>query len=377
MKAKIQSLFLAALILLVLMITITAAYFSLFFLPGYASNIFGSPSQGLEQSQTILLSAKLYFARDQLLVPVSNDQIQEVFIVNSGETGTEIAISLEDRGFIHQKESFIDYLVYKGIDRVLQSGVYLISRDMNPKRIADSLIDQSPEDVAFSFPAGWRVEEIAALLPSSGTSISLEDFLAYIKNPSENTIEGIVTNPESFEGLLFPGEYQVLRSISVEDFTKMLTASFYNQLTPEYKKRVKSKNLSLYDAVILASIVEKETVLPEEAPQIAGVFINRLENGMPLQSDPTAQYAIGYDEESDSWWKNPLSAEDLKIESPYNTYINLGLPPTPICNPGLNSLMAVAYAEKNDFFYFRSACDGSGRHVFSRTYAEHLAAACH
>jgi UPF0755 protein len=97
---------------------------------------------------------------------------------------------------------------------------------------------------------------------------------------------------------------------------------------------------------------------------------------MPLQSDPTVQYAVGFDQASGSWWKNPLTESDLQTNSPYNTYLNPGLPPAPICNPGMTALMAVANAMDTPYLYFRAACDGSGRHVFSATYEEHLAAAC-
>ncbi len=111
-------------------------------------------------------------------------------------------------------------------------------------------------------------------------------------------------------------------------------------------------------------------------PMIASVFINRLNVGMKLDSDPTVQYAIGFNKEQNTWWTNPLNLDDLKIDSPYNTYLNTKLPPGPIANPGLEALQAVAFPARTPYFFFRAACDGSGRHLFSKTYDEHIHNEC-
>ncbi|MGB9897319.1 endolytic transglycosylase MltG, partial [Thermanaerothrix sp.] len=144
----------------------------------------------------------------------------------------------------------------------------------------------------------------------------------------------------------------------------------------EIREGFARQGLSLYQGVILASIVEREGIVKEEYPLIASVFLNRLRAGMKLDSDPTVQYALGYDAHLNTWWKNPLKSEDFKINSPYNTYINAGLPPTPICNPGLEALQAVANPAQTSYYYFRAQCDQSGRHVFSETYEQHLSEAC-
>jgi UPF0755 protein len=125
----------------------------------------------------------------------------------------------------------------------------------------------------------------------------------------------------------------------------------------------------------LASIIEREAVVADERPIIASVFFNRLSAGMLLESDPTVQYALGQQPDGD-WWKSPLSLDDLALDSPYNTYRSAGLPPGPIANPGLSSLQAVANPADTPYFYFRAACDGSGRHAFAATFDEHLLNAC-
>ena len=109
-------------------------------------------------------------------------------------------------------------------------------------------------------------------------------------------------------------------------------------------------------------------------PRIASVFLNRRAIGMKLDSDPTVQYALGFN--NDTWWTNPLSLADLQVDSPYNTYLNPGLPPGPICNPGLAALKAVAFPEQTPYFYFRAACDHSGRHLFAETFEQHKSNAC-
>jgi len=128
--------------------------------------------------------------------------------------------------------------------------------------------------------------------------------------------------------------------------------------------------------VTLASIVQREAIVVDEQPMIASVFYNRLRKPMKLDSDPTVQYAVGYNQSQKTWWTNPLSVKDLKIDSLYNTYIKVGLPPSPIASPGLSALRAVAYPAQSPYFYFRARCDGSGLHAFSSTYDEHLNNSC-
>jgi UPF0755 protein len=132
----------------------------------------------------------------------------------------------------------------------------------------------------------------------------------------------------------------------------------------------------VYEAVTLASIVERESVRMEEAPLISSVYLNRLRGGMRLEADPTVQYALGFDATRQTWWTNPLSLADLKFPSPYNTYLVMGLPPGPIANPGGGALAAVAAATQSSYFYFSARCDGSGFHNFASTFEEHLANLC-
>jgi len=152
-----------------------------------------------------------------------------------------------------------------------------------------------------------------------------------------------------------------------------MLAAFDTQVTPELRQAMQASDLTLHEAVTLASIVEREAVRPEERPLIAGVFLNRLRLGMSLGADPTVQYALASDPasvERFGFWKQGLTTEDLQVDSAYNTYVNGGLPPGPIANPGLASLEAVAHPAQTSYLYFVARQDGS--HVFAETLEEHL-----
>jgi UPF0755 protein len=153
-----------------------------------------------------------------------------------------------------------------------------------------------------------------------------------------------------------------------------MLSRFSQQIPEQFRNSYDSQGLSIYDAVTLASIIQKETRVKGEMGLMASVYGNRLSDGMLLQADPTVQYVIGYHEESSSWWKSPLAAADLLLDSPYNTYLYGGLPPGPITNPALAALQAVAAPAQSDFLFFVADCNAeiAGSHVFSRDFEEHL-----
>ncbi|HET6846031.1 MAG TPA: endolytic transglycosylase MltG, partial [Anaerolineales bacterium] len=155
-----------------------------------------------------------------------------------------------------------------------------------------------------------------------------------------------------------------------------LLSGFAQHFSTELQDQVAAQGLSIREAVILASIVQREAIDLGEAPLIASVYLNRLRTGMDLEADPTVQYALGFNASQQTWWTNPLTLADLSAPSPYNTYQWGGLPPGPISNPGLAAIEAVANATPSPYLYFNARCDGSGRHVFSQTFEEHLSNLC-
>ncbi len=248
---------------------------------------------------------------------------------------------------------------------------------MSPIEIAHALQDATPQNISFNILAGWRMEEIADALPTSGLSFAPGSFLAFAQNPVlSHPVLQYLPEGASLEGFFFPDQYRMDRDVTQEQFISTILDNFLVKITPTLLEGFKNQGLDLYQAVTLASIVQRESVAEDEMSTIASVFLNRLSMGMRLETDPTIQYALGYQNTAQSWWKNPLGLEDLKFDSLYNTYIYPGLPPGPIASPGIQALTAVAQPEQTPYFFFRASCDGSGRHNFSQTFEEHKANAC-
>lgn len=340
-------------------------------------NQFGEPAEGLSLTQKIAFPLDLYLHKDTMFSPAQIDGLEQGFMIDQGESVSMVCIRLENAGLIVDAELFRTYLVYSGLDRYLQAGQYRLSPQMTPMEIAADLLDATPEDVTVSILAGWRIEEVARNVAGSGLAIDTESFIALAYHPTPELFVGLpLENAPTLEGLLFPGSYTIPRQADLNTVLQTILAEFASKVGAEIVEGFTRQGLSVYQAVILASIVEKEAVLDEEKPMIASVFYNRLTDGMRLETDPTVQYALGFQDSTQTWWKSPLSGEDLGFASPYNTYLNYGLPPTAIANPDLTSLRAVAFPAETPYYYFRAACDGSGRHSFAMTYEEHLDNAC-
>lgn len=345
-------------------------------IPDRAAASFGPASPTLSNFQLYNYAFKLEFQKEKLLYPINTDLCELTISIQAGDSIQVIADTIDQAGLLVDRDLFVDYLVYSGLDTKIQEGKHTLTSQMSAVEIAQELIDPTPDEVTFGLLAGWRLEEVAALIPSAGLSFSREDFLESVRNPSGAVDITFWGSPSTLEGLLAPGEFTVGIETSLEDFLSLLINRQIENFTPEVINRLAEQGLSPYEGLILASIVEREAVVDEEKPMIASVFLNRMAIGMRLDSDPTVQYAAGYNEVQATWWSNPISWEQLQIDSPFNTYIYLGLPPAPICTPSLKAIEAVAYPEENPYYYFRAACDGSGKHLFAVTYEEHLLNEC-
>jgi UPF0755 protein len=314
---------------------------------------------------------------NDLVRPANPNGQNQSFTVTLGESIQSITQRLEEQKLIPNANAFRNFLAYSGLDVTLQAGEYQLNSGMTPLQIARALQDPTPAQVDFNILEGWRAEEIANSLPTSGLDISPEAFMAAVTKPPDGyPFLQDLPSLASLEGYLFPGSYQLERSLSIDELIALLLANFEKNVNEETQAAFQNQGLTLHEAVILASMVEREAVLEEEMPVIASVFLNRLAAGMKLDSDPTVQYAIGHNAKQGTWWTNPLSLDDLKGNSPYNTYLFPGLPPGPIANPGMSALRAVANPADTSFFYFRASCDHSGSHQFSQTYDEHVRNAC-
>lgn len=343
---------------------------------GQAEALFGPPVSGLTPEQRLFLSAVLVLRAESLSRPTHPGAPLQTFAIQQGESLPSIANRLQQAGLISDPAAFRFYLQYSGLDRGIQAGEHSLSAGMSPVEIAQAIQTAPPGQAVLTILAGWRIEEIAEALPHSGLDIEPGEFL----HAAQITPQGYSFSTDfpanSVEGFLFPGVYELERNTTASQLIALLLSHFEANLTPEMRFGFSAQGLSLYEAVTLASIIEREAVLDEEMPLIASVFLNRLRTGARLAADPTVQYALGYNPVQGSWWTNPLSLTDLEIASPYNTYLHPGLPPGPICNPGLTALEATASPAQTSYYYFRAACDGSGQHLFAETYQEHLENAC-
>ncbi len=182
---------------------------------------------------------------------------------------------------------------------------------------------------------------------------------------------------DSLEGFILSGQYHLQPIITLIEALGLFMDTFESKVVLSgLKTELETQKLSLIESLTMASIIQRETLAVEEMPTMASVFYNRLRLGMRLETDVTVQYAIGWDDNTETWWKPGLTWSDLAINSSYNTYQVNGLPPGPICSPSLEAIQAVARPAQSDYLFFRAACDNSGRHNFAKTYEEHLKNGC-
>lgn len=374
MKNQKSKILIRLIIILFFLSTIACLFVTFFYIPSRATWIYGSSSPALSIPQRIQYSALLLWYDGQLTNPLDPNGAQQSFEVEAGESVNSIASRLEIIGLIRNAAAFRAYLIYSGWDTTIQAGEYKLSTAMSAIEIARELQDATPEEVTFVILPGWRMEEIAAALPTSGLTITPDEFIsaARMPYPDYDFLAGATTT----EGFLYPDSYFVPRGVTANIFINGLLRNFALHLTPDLINEYKRTGLTTYQAVTLASLVEREAVKDEEKPLIASVYLNRYKINMKLDADPTVQYALGYSIINQSWWTSPLSLIDLQVNSPYNTYINAGLPPTPIANPSIEALRAVAFPAQSNYLYFRAKCDGSGFHDFSETFDEHLQNGC-
>ncbi len=358
----------------VFIVIVVACLASLFVVPSMAERSYGPPAASLDAVQIFQYSLKLLWDDGLLIRQLNPSAPEQKFTVQQNESIDSIANHLVEAGLIEDASVFRDYLVYTGLDTSIQAGDYQLSPAMSIVDIAHKMQDATPADVTFVILPGWRIEEIAASLPTSGLNFTPDAFIATatVSHPGFD----FLGDAPSMEGFLYPDTYIVPRGVTVDHFVAGLIRNFGLHLTNDLRDGFSRQGLSVYQAVTLASIVQREAVHDEEAPTIASVFLNRLKIKMNLGADPTVQYALGFNSGQQTWWTNPLSLDDLKINSPFNTYLSGGLPPTPIDNPGLNSLRAVAFPADTSYYYFRAKCDGSGYHIFAETLDQQIQNAC-
>lgn len=304
----------------------------------------------------IFLSLGLYAYEE--FKPPENFEPKKVYI-EDGLTPKEIAKILKEENIIKNSNLFVIFAKYYDIDEKLKSGIYEFSEKMNLKEVLFKLTQGGlPPFIKVTIKEGFTLKDIAKTFEESGICTK-EKFFEEV-NKIDEYKDYIFEDAKSLEGFLYPDTYYFERDNLKGNIIMMLEN--FNKKFYEVFKDYRGK-LNKYDILKLASIVEKEAMVDEERDLIAGVFMNRLKIGMLLQADPTLKYIL----------ENPsytLSSKELEIDSPYNSYKYYGLPPTPICNPSIKSIIAVLNPKETDYLYF--VADGNGRHLFAKTFEEHL-----
>jgi UPF0755 protein len=339
--------------------------------------------EGLNPIKAIQLRLTLALNDDELNTSAGTDPTPREFEVVAGDTAASIGTKLYQQGLIHDADLFVDYVQYNRLDSQLEAGTYYIQQTQTIKEIARSLTDASVATIRFLTLEGWRLEEIAEIIDTNPLlSFSGQDFLNATGHgaslpPDFKARAGIpdtLSNgqPPSLEGFLYPASYQLRPGITVFELRDKMLETFNQYVTEAHYQRAAAQGFTMFEIVTLASIVEREAVVMDEAPIIASVYLNRLELPMRLDADPTVQYAIGSSRDG-TWWPSITQADYYGLEGvpnqSYSTYLNEGLPPGPIDSPSLAAINAVLDAlEKPEYqtqyFYFRRGCDAEGRHVF-------------
>jgi len=345
----------------------------------------GSNSRDLQLAapkdlQGFVLSIYLNTRSGDLIAPAGEDDVPVLFTIERGESLNAIANRLQSEKLIKDPDLFKRYLQYNSLDAGIEAGDFQLKQTMNIQQIARTLQEGRIAELNVRIPQGKRLEEIADIVASQ-VPISHTEFLKLTQDASQwkSQFEFLNDVPASasLEGYIFPDTYSVPRDkVTARDVLLTALRNFDKKVTPQMRADLQAQGRTLYDAIRLASIVEREAGVEKDRPTIAGVYLNRLNDGMALDADPTIQYGLGNTRDPNTWWPQITQDDYQGVQSPYNTYLNPGLPPSPIANPALASINAAIYPEKHQFYFFRTSCNNDGTHVFAKTLDEQIAHAC-
>jgi len=285
-------------------------------------------------------------------------------IIPRGATYYQALDSLESRGVIESRDWFSLYARLRGLPSNLKSGVYTFDKDASWSSVVSTLKSGRGLEVRFTVTEGMMGFEVAERA-RSWLGVSRDSFVAAMRDTSLERELGIKPTPAGVDGYMYPTTYVVPMRMRARDLVKVMTHEFIARWQPEWDGRLGELNMTRNEIITLASIIEAEVRYRPDRPYVSAVYHNRLRRGMALQADPTIVYAHG--RRLRRVWER-----QLQIRSPYNTYLHTGLPPGPITQPSDSSIIAALYPAQIGYLYFVAQPDG--KHIFSSTYADHLAA---
>ncbi|TJY43512.1 endolytic transglycosylase MltG [Cohnella pontilimi] len=310
------------------------------------------------------------------LRPVSASEKPVRVTIDKGMRASKVSKLLEDNGLIRNSFLFGVWMKLQDEGSKFQAGVYELTPGMTREQIVAKLNSGdivAAASVRFTIPEGFTVQQIADRLAKTA-NVNKESFLQTAADRAKWTgsawagqIPADVNLRYPLEGYLFPDTYEVRNGSSEAEIINRLLAELdrkLDQLPEDWQTTLQERGMTVHQMLTIASLVEREVVVDEERAIVSGVIQNRLAKTMPLQIDATIQYLLDKPKEK-------LSTDDLKVQSPYNTYLNPGLPPGPIATPSLKSIEAALYPAKTDYLYYVTKKDGSNTHLFAVTYAQH------
>ena len=314
----------------------------------------------------VLLCSGLWLAKE-LYSPYRGYPGRLVLVIQHGASAPAIAESLVRHGVLAYRVPFL-FRTWIGRRRreTIKSGEYLFDRPLTASQVYQKLVRGEVYLHAVVIPEGSDRFDIARIYQQT-LGLDPQAFLAETRDPEK--IHDLDPQATSLEGYLFPDTYRFPRGVSPAVAVQAMLARFRQVLASRFAGELPAGSGALHRVMTLASLVEKETPNPEERPRIAGVFVRRLEKGIPLQCDPTVIYALVASQNSVEPFHGAITHADLKIDSPYNTYARAGLPPGPICSPGAASIRAALHPAEGSALYFVS--NNHGGHVFADTLAQH------
>ncbi len=308
---------------------------------------------------------------ERMVPPIATGGAPVILTVKQGESARAIGANLERKGVIRSKRLFEIMVGLRGVQNSLEAGDYEFDPGTPVVEVVERIVSGRTASHEVVIPEGRRIEEVGEILEEAGVVTKGAFLAALVKSQYDEPFLQQVSR-SGLEGFVFPAKYEFRRGAKASEVVDTLLIGF--QANVADKLQLEGQDLTLEQVVTLASIVEREAQTPSERPIIASVFLNRLRAGIPLQADPTVQYAVADDSAASvqeyTYWKKELTVDDLKLDSPYNTYVNVGLPPGPIANPGLASIQAVVRPASTDYLFF--VAQGDGSHVFAETLEEHL-----
>lgn len=301
-----------------------------------------------------------------------------IYEIPAGHSASEIGDELQELGIVQSARQFRLLVSLMGLEDRLSAGDYQLPTGASVVTVINLLTsNRTVPTIRVTFPEGLRIEEMAELAEEAGFGPS-EDFIA-AAHVAVLPAEFAADAPEGHDrqGYLFPDTYIMPQGVTAADLVEFMIETLDRRFSPELRDAVRAQGLTLHEALTIASIIEREAVLEDERPLIAGVFFNRIAAGDRLGADPTVQFAVAIDPFSvaeHGWWKAELTVEDLEIDSEYNTRKYSGIPPGPITNPGLAAIEAVANPSATTMYYFvADSVEGDGSHLFAETWEQHLA----